>query len=70
MLSLKGSTKMSRDSCELWKDNFIMMSNEYFKNTNTLNIKFRELINDVQSCDLTTQLTLINETIRKNKKMV
>ena len=68
MRSLKGSINMSRDSCELWKHNFTMMSKEYFKNTNIINKKFRDIINDVQSCDLDTQLAMINETIIKNKK--
>ena len=70
MPSLKGSTKISRNSCELWKHNFITMSNEYFKNTNIINIKFRDIINDVQSCDIGTQLNMINEIIIKNKKKV
>jgi len=71
MLSTKNSTEMNGNSiCELWKHNFIIMSNEYFKNANTINIKFRDIINDVQSCDLNTQLTMINETIRNNKKTI
>ena len=71
MLSNKNSTKMNGNSkCELWKHNFIMMSNEYFKNTNNMNGNFRQIINDVHSCDLDTQMYMINETIRKNKKIV
>ena len=71
MLYTKKSTEMNESSrCELWKHNFIMMSNEYFKNTNNMNGKFRQIINDVHSCDLNTQMDMINETIRKNKKIV
>lgn len=71
MLSNKKSTEMNGNSiCELWKHNFMVMSDDYFKNANNINGKFRKIINDVHSCDLDTQMDMINETIRKNKKIV
>jgi hypothetical protein len=69
MLYTKNSSEMNiNPKCELWKHNFMLLSDEYFKNVNNMNGKFRSIINDVHSCDVNTQLDIIHDTIRKNKK--
>ena len=56
MLYTKNSSEMNINTkCELWKHNFMLLSDEYFKNVNNMNGKFRSIINDVHSCDVNTQ---------------